>query len=707
VLKRFWKDILVLAGMAIFVLVCFSGPVCDSDFWWQMKYGEYMLSHHTLIPDHTIYSWFPSDNATIYCAWISQLVMYACYKLGGLPAIYALRYLIFFLSILPFYLYARRESRAAFSAVFAVIATLCWILSPSMAVRPTLFSLPCLVSVLWIYFTVKRDQSRWKLFYVMPLIIVVWVNSHGLFVFGGVFLFLAFAGELLNAKFGRAGVLEKKTLIHFFAASALCAPAFFVSPYWYHYPVNLVIQVFANEEYMKWTNENVAEFVSLYTANPVLFIVSILSFAAAAFVTLRLWLAKKRDIAFLLLLVSTLGMALYYYRLNMVYGFTAAFILLYYIGQRPQDRPLSRRAAAAFLVYAAGLVVLIAPNMLYTPWTQGDLFSTDLRYQCAYEESEFVRQCGFKKVGNDHNIGSYMIWALGPDTKIMMDPRWFPYKEHLSEYTRLLQNPMELMLYFYKQNCDAWVISYPFGRQLSYFFYSMNDWKIGFYGQYGIVFVKKDYPVAAAAKRFGDFRNIHNIGAATSALMIACDFNDWEGAQEVLQSFDKNFSVSIFGVNIFFAHTYYEGRRALFEKDYETAAIKLEACGSGIPAGLMPYAAQMFALQEWEKGNDYKAYTWAMKAFSRDPKDPINLYNSGVLGWWVKRQILTGALKDAKVDDNWRDNIDRFLLADGSNPSTAEIRAQCAQIIDGSFSRKPQMLYPPVPRSLSFVAVDK
>ena len=703
VLKKYWKDILSLAVIALFSLVWFSGQVCDSDFWWQMKYGEYMLTHGTLIPDHTIYSWFPSDNATIYCAWIPQIAMYLVYKIGSLPAIYILRYAVFFLTLLPFYFYALGGRKTNRVAALAVIATLCWLLSPSIAVRPTMFSLPCFAAFIWIYFAVKRDNARWKLFYLLPLVMAIWVNSHGLFVFGGVFLVLAFAGELLNFRAAAVGAFDRKTLTHFFAASSLAALTLLVSPYGWKYPVNLVVQVFANDEYMKWTNANVAEFVSLWTANPVLFWVSLAVFAAAFVFIVRSWVSGNRDFAFMLLLVSTFGMALYYYRLNMLFGFVAAFVLIRHLS----DLELKKSAGVFCAAYCAVLVLLCAPNMLYTPWIQGDLFSIDVRSQCAWEESAFVKRCGFKKVGNDHNIGSYMIWALGPGTKIMIDPRWFPYKDSLPAYTELLQNPEELVRYFYSQNCDAWVLSYPFGRSLSYLFYNLDDWKVGFYGQFGIVFVKKDFPAAPENERIGDFRNIHNIAAATNALMIACDFNDWTGAEQVLKSFDSNFSRKVFAGNILFAHMYYEGRRALFERKYEEAAAKLYSCGASIPQGLAPYAAQMLALELWEKGKDYDAYIWASKAYLSAPKDPINLYNTGVMGWWMMKQLLEGKLKDVKVDDNWRDNIDRFLIADGNNPSSANLRAVCARIIDGSMNEKPVMIFPPVPKSLSFTAAGQ
>jgi hypothetical protein len=208
-------------------------------------------------------------------------------------------------------------------------------------------------------------------------------------------------------------------------------------------------------------------------------------------------------------------------------------------------------------------------------------------------------------------------------------------------------------------------------------------------------------------ERIGDFRHIHNVPAATTVLMIACDLNDWEGAEAALYSFDHNFSKKVYTFNISMAHHYYEGRRALFEKDYRKAAGAFMQCNDNIPEGLLPYSAQMLSLELWSKGQDAEASTWSGVALAHAVKDPISLYNAGVTGWWLSKQSREGKIRDVKADDSWKQYLQSFLVIEADNPGTAAIQAIARQILAGSYNQKPVLLYPQQPKALSYVAVGK
>ena len=83
--------------MIILVLICiavmYAEPIKDGDLWFHMAYARYMIHNHTLIPDHTIYSWTPASGKEIYCAWLSEFVLYTLYQKGGLTLLFIFRYL--------------------------------------------------------------------------------------------------------------------------------------------------------------------------------------------------------------------------------------------------------------------------------------------------------------------------------------------------------------------------------------------------------------------------------------------------------------------------------------------------------------------------------------------------------------------------------------------------------------------------------------
>jgi len=82
-----------LGGLLIFIVAFrFAQPIEDGDIFWHMAYGSQMADHHTLRVDHSLYSWMPASNQTVYCAWTGELLFLAAWKVLGLAGLFALRY---------------------------------------------------------------------------------------------------------------------------------------------------------------------------------------------------------------------------------------------------------------------------------------------------------------------------------------------------------------------------------------------------------------------------------------------------------------------------------------------------------------------------------------------------------------------------------------------------------------------------------------
>jgi hypothetical protein len=92
-----------------------------------MAYARQMLANGTLIPDHTAFSWTPTDNVIIYCAWLTQLPLYGLHQLGGLPALFGLRYGLFLAVLGGVVAYARHvgTARHPLTWFLAIVALSC------------------------------------------------------------------------------------------------------------------------------------------------------------------------------------------------------------------------------------------------------------------------------------------------------------------------------------------------------------------------------------------------------------------------------------------------------------------------------------------------------------------------------------------------------------------------------------------------------
>src|SRR5271157_1527495 len=53
-----WSLIALLPAL---ILLRYPVDGTDYDLWWQMALGRYYIAHHTLIMDHSIFSWTPTD----------------------------------------------------------------------------------------------------------------------------------------------------------------------------------------------------------------------------------------------------------------------------------------------------------------------------------------------------------------------------------------------------------------------------------------------------------------------------------------------------------------------------------------------------------------------------------------------------------------------------------------------------------------------
>jgi len=120
--------------------------------------------------------------------------------MGGF-GLWLFQWLIFLGVFLSFYLFLcliKQRLDLNSLTIIAAIGIAC-----SMACRyykPELFSLLLFSWIVFIFFHVKITRRKF-LFYFYPLIFVFWVNLHGGFIVGLVFLAMAFIGEIFKQNF--------------------------------------------------------------------------------------------------------------------------------------------------------------------------------------------------------------------------------------------------------------------------------------------------------------------------------------------------------------------------------------------------------------------------------------------------------------------------------------------------------------------------
>lgn len=176
----------LFAGLAAFVLAAFSpGVLNDSDTYWHIRAGEWMLAHHQVLRADP-FSYTAAGNAWHTQEWLAQVVMALSWR-GGWPSMHLMVAVAAALTAGITAHAVRRRTDFITALVVVMLGLAC--VTGSLLARPHILSLPLLA--LWTAVLVTaREKDRAPPYWLIA-VIPLWANLHGSFAFG-----LALAGAL-------------------------------------------------------------------------------------------------------------------------------------------------------------------------------------------------------------------------------------------------------------------------------------------------------------------------------------------------------------------------------------------------------------------------------------------------------------------------------------------------------------------------------
>jgi tetratricopeptide (TPR) repeat protein len=177
-LKVLFAAVVVLALAFPFLLAL--EKVSESDTFWHLKTGEWILSHGS-IPRTDPFSATVYGKPWLDWEWLFQAGIYSVYTWGGFKALVLAKAAIVFLTGLVIFLACRRNGAGSPLAALLVMATF-------VAARERLEVRPDVVMLFFAAVTVslleaaRRGKPLWLL--GLPLVEVIWVNVHATFPLG-------------------------------------------------------------------------------------------------------------------------------------------------------------------------------------------------------------------------------------------------------------------------------------------------------------------------------------------------------------------------------------------------------------------------------------------------------------------------------------------------------------------------------------------
>lgn len=224
----------VAAGLLTAIAFLFGcTELSDPDFWWHARSGQWICENGRP-PDLDPFSYGSADQRWIDLHWLFQVGLACTYSWAGSTGVVTLCATLAGLSVLAG-LAARVNTHNFTTALLCCVPGVV-VMSLRFSTRPEMTTL--LFTAVFLAVLVRINQ-RPRLIWVLPAAQLVWVNTHGLFVFGPILLGFWWADLAARSVWRRvwpaAGLWEmqadRRTLLRLGAATALVLLACLANPY--------------------------------------------------------------------------------------------------------------------------------------------------------------------------------------------------------------------------------------------------------------------------------------------------------------------------------------------------------------------------------------------------------------------------------------------------------------------------------------------
>lgn len=224
--------VLAIAFMAKVLVPHFEDP----DFYWHIKTGEYLLSSWPL-PRSDVFTYTHSGSPGVLSEWLAQIVLYRVFDTTGYFGTAVLVAALCAFCGWLVYLSCRRQMDNPVHAM--IVALACSLFLVTAAPRPYLFTFAFFAATLFVLLEFKYAR-RDCLLALLPVILLLWANTHGGFFLGLVLIFLFAGSEWLKRGLQSEGALETARLakLGLWSVAAmvitLATPEFFRA-WWYFF----------------------------------------------------------------------------------------------------------------------------------------------------------------------------------------------------------------------------------------------------------------------------------------------------------------------------------------------------------------------------------------------------------------------------------------------------------------------------------------
>ncbi len=496
----------LLAGFGLLGFILAFKQISDLDIWWHLSAGRWMLENGEVVRQDP-FSFTARGEPWTSITWGYEVLIYLLYQVGGPVAvtaghaIAAAGAMIFswwtFLRLSP----TRAQSEKVLGA--AIFLAGIFLVEWRWNHRPEMFTHLFGAAMLFIFLEERRAPTR--LIWLIPVIQVLWVNTHGLFIFGPIVAGLFLGARLLEQP------NRKEEHIRLLAVFALTAIACFLNPRGAHgafFPLHLfkiLNHVFYQRTIPEATNPLRDAVWGFDTWGFVLWTLS----ALAAFFWLRPFRASERySWAYFPLLLGLVWVSVSARRnIALLVIWTLPFVA---DSLAQAVDPFLRRSAAwlraeakteAWIIGAVAVLAFLFATDLGRPKNSVVRFGGAVA-PAYYGEGavEFLKANGLAgKTFSNVEFADYALFAW-PDFRPYIDGRFAElYTQlHFQRYMDVLAHPHLFDIDAKEKGIEVVAVAHrgPMIKGLVVYLSQHPGWKVAYYDEAAVIFVPKSSKLA-------------------------------------------------------------------------------------------------------------------------------------------------------------------------------------------------------------------
>ncbi|NLI15112.1 MAG: hypothetical protein GX409_02375, partial [candidate division Zixibacteria bacterium] len=493
-----------------FIIAFFK--ITDSDVWWHLKTGEYILAHG--IPSTDPFSFTAAGSRWVTHEWLAEVLFYLLYKLGGLTLLIAFKaatsaaiaYLIFRFG-------RQRGISAAICAAIAMFAVAG--MSYMMYPRPHVFTFLFLAILCYLLFGQNQSAKAVKIqrWFIIPALFLLWANIHAGFILGlGIYWIVVLKELFLPGESPDPMLVRiKQSLYPAVLASLICL----VNPNGYEI-YTYTIAIAGNPTF----KSTISEWVSpIYLGRREWLALGILGLASVGSLAAAFYHLKRRpDISLMVVGVAISAWLAMRNIQNLVIVLAFAILAIPFTAGRLRlagyDPPehggsLWQKPAIALLSFAwiIALFVLIFNYQVRDDRRDYKLFDSGIRTSAfPIDAAAFLNKVNYS--GNILNIlsdGGYLIWTGYPRWRVFVDGRLDVYGEaQIENYRKVVGGGVGALNVLDQLNVTAAVLPMPPGlgdirNQLSV----DSLWSLVYFDDYYLIYMRKTESCREIVENYG------------------------------------------------------------------------------------------------------------------------------------------------------------------------------------------------------------